>query len=315
MTRRLRQLIGRPRWRVELLRVRGGVPAQRWEVEVADATGHVRLSAELADRPAAPADRKAAARCRASACGGPAERSRRSRRWPRPAAAACSPRVNPAAAAAGLAPGMPLADALSFLPGLATAPAEPAADRAALTRLAEWCGRYSPWTAPDGADGIKIEITGCGASVGRRGGARRRPRAAPARGRTSPTASRSPAPWAPPGPWRASRPRPAGRRCRRRQDERAALAPLAGRGVAARSGDRAGSAPGRAAAGRRALPDAARCARPPFRRSCGAPARPGARRSAGAAVAARRGAGAAGAAQLCRADRRPGRSRPRDRAA
>src|SRR5207253_3414003 len=69
--------------------------------------------------------------------------------------------INPAAAAAGLAPGMPLADALSFLPGLATAAAEPPADIAALTRLAEWCGRYSPWTAPDGTDGVKIEITGC----------------------------------------------------------------------------------------------------------------------------------------------------------
>ncbi|HEY3910330.1 MAG TPA: DNA polymerase Y family protein [Stellaceae bacterium] len=68
--------------------------------------------------------------------------------------------INPAAAAAGLAPGMPLADALSFLPGLATASAEPAADAAALRRLAEWCGRYSPWTAPDGADGVRIEITG-----------------------------------------------------------------------------------------------------------------------------------------------------------
>src|SRR5438309_1247328 len=59
---RLRQLIGQPRWRVELLRCRGGVPAQ-WvvesgDVEVADATGHVRLSPELADRPAAAADRK-----------------------------------------------------------------------------------------------------------------------------------------------------------------------------------------------------------------------------------------------------------------
>jgi protein ImuB len=69
--------------------------------------------------------------------------------------------VNPAAAAAGLVPGMPLADALSFVPGLATALAEPAKDAASLRRLAEWCGRYSPWTAPDGADGIKIEITGC----------------------------------------------------------------------------------------------------------------------------------------------------------
>jgi protein ImuA len=50
--------IGRPRWRVELLRVRGGVPGC-WEVEVADATGHVRVSAELADRPAAPNKQKA----------------------------------------------------------------------------------------------------------------------------------------------------------------------------------------------------------------------------------------------------------------
>jgi protein ImuB len=73
--------------------------------------------------------------------------------------------VNPAAAAKGIAPGLPLADALSFLPGLATRPAEPAADEAALYRLAEWCGRYSPWTAPDfsqnhGHDGVKIEVTG-----------------------------------------------------------------------------------------------------------------------------------------------------------
>ena len=69
--------------------------------------------------------------------------------------------VNVAAAAAGLAAGLPLADALSFLPGLLTAAATPEADAAALGRLAEWCRRYSPWTAPDGADGVKIEITGC----------------------------------------------------------------------------------------------------------------------------------------------------------
>jgi protein ImuA len=59
---RLQHLIGRPRWRVELLRCRGGVPAEwdveTWDVEtgnveVADAAGHVRLSAALADRPAA----------------------------------------------------------------------------------------------------------------------------------------------------------------------------------------------------------------------------------------------------------------------
>jgi protein ImuB len=68
--------------------------------------------------------------------------------------------VNPAAAAKGIAAGMPLADALSFLPGLATRPAELAEDAAGLRRLAEWCGRYSPWTAPDGSDGVKIDITG-----------------------------------------------------------------------------------------------------------------------------------------------------------
>jgi len=45
--------VGRPRWRVALLRVRGGSPCA-WDVEVADATGHLSLSAGLADRPAAP---------------------------------------------------------------------------------------------------------------------------------------------------------------------------------------------------------------------------------------------------------------------
>ena len=45
--------VGRPRWRVELLRCRGGEPAC-WEVEEANATGHVSLAAALADRPPAP---------------------------------------------------------------------------------------------------------------------------------------------------------------------------------------------------------------------------------------------------------------------
>ena len=45
--------VGCPRWRVELLRCRGGEPAC-WEVEETDATGHVSLASALADRPAAP---------------------------------------------------------------------------------------------------------------------------------------------------------------------------------------------------------------------------------------------------------------------
>jgi protein ImuA len=50
--------VGRLRWRVELLRCRGGEPASwempAWEMEVPDATDHVSLAAALADRPAAP---------------------------------------------------------------------------------------------------------------------------------------------------------------------------------------------------------------------------------------------------------------------
>src|SRR5258708_6864306 len=44
--------IGIPLWRVELVRCRGGSPAT-WLMEESDATGHVALAAELADRPAA----------------------------------------------------------------------------------------------------------------------------------------------------------------------------------------------------------------------------------------------------------------------
>lgn len=53
-----RSSIGRPRWRVELLRCRAGMPAS-WEMEACDATGHVSVSAELVDRAAAPAKRRA----------------------------------------------------------------------------------------------------------------------------------------------------------------------------------------------------------------------------------------------------------------
>ena len=42
--------VGRPLWRIDLWRCRGGVP-QSWEVEACDATGHVALAPALADRP------------------------------------------------------------------------------------------------------------------------------------------------------------------------------------------------------------------------------------------------------------------------
>lgn len=68
--------------------------------------------------------------------------------------------MNAAAQQAGLAPDMTLADARALLPGLAVAEAEPEADRKALGELADWCSRYAPWTATDGMDGIRIDITG-----------------------------------------------------------------------------------------------------------------------------------------------------------
>jgi protein ImuB len=69
--------------------------------------------------------------------------------------------VNAAAEALGIAPGLPLADARALQPALAVAEADLAGDAAALRRLAQWCNRYSPWTAPHGVDGVLLDVTGC----------------------------------------------------------------------------------------------------------------------------------------------------------
>lgn len=66
-----------------------------------------------------------------------------------------------AASLVGIVPGMPLADARALHPALDAGAADFAGDAAALTRLAVWCGRYSPWTAPAGADEIWLDVTGC----------------------------------------------------------------------------------------------------------------------------------------------------------
>ncbi|WP_298725420.1 DNA polymerase Y family protein [uncultured Ferrovibrio sp.] len=68
--------------------------------------------------------------------------------------------VNAVAADSGLAPGMTLADARALVPDLVTAPSDPAGDAAALERLCAWCGRFSPWVATDGADGLILDISG-----------------------------------------------------------------------------------------------------------------------------------------------------------
>jgi protein ImuB len=68
--------------------------------------------------------------------------------------------VDAAAREVGLRPGLPLAQAQARLPGLAVAEADPTADEAALARLAGWCLRYAPLTAPDPPDGVWIDATG-----------------------------------------------------------------------------------------------------------------------------------------------------------
>jgi len=69
--------------------------------------------------------------------------------------------VNEVAAEAGLFQGMTLADARTHVPLLDTAPADPLADASLLERIVRWCGRYTPWTAVDGLDGVWLDTTGC----------------------------------------------------------------------------------------------------------------------------------------------------------
>ncbi len=68
--------------------------------------------------------------------------------------------VDRGAAEVGLYPGLALADARAIWPELHAACGDPRADEAALAALADWCGRYSPWVATDGAAGLRLDISG-----------------------------------------------------------------------------------------------------------------------------------------------------------
>lgn len=68
--------------------------------------------------------------------------------------------VDECAAALGLMAGQKAADALALVPHLVTADHDPAADRAALEALCDWCVRFSPAVAVDGDDGLFLDITG-----------------------------------------------------------------------------------------------------------------------------------------------------------
>ena len=74
--------------------------------------------------------------------------------------------ADPAAQALGIGPGQAVADARALYPHLLTREADPARDRQSLERLADWCGRYTPWVGIDtavgpGETGLFLDVTGC----------------------------------------------------------------------------------------------------------------------------------------------------------
>lgn len=68
--------------------------------------------------------------------------------------------VTKAAAQRGARPGARLTDARALDPSLIAVPADPAGDAALLQRLALWAGRWSPLVEVDGADALRLDITG-----------------------------------------------------------------------------------------------------------------------------------------------------------
>jgi len=74
--------------------------------------------------------------------------------------------ADPVAQGGGVGPGLPLAEARALVPDLHTVKADPMGDERALAVLADWCGRYTPWTAVDGDSGaggagVWLDISGC----------------------------------------------------------------------------------------------------------------------------------------------------------
>jgi protein ImuB len=60
-----------------------------------------------------------------------------------------------------LKPGMGIAEARAMHPAIEVIEEDVQADRRLLDGLADWCDRYTPLVALDGADGLFLDITGC----------------------------------------------------------------------------------------------------------------------------------------------------------
>jgi protein ImuB len=68
--------------------------------------------------------------------------------------------VTKAAAERGARTGARLTDARALDPALVAIPADPAGDAALVHRLARWAGRWSPLVEVDGADALRLDVTG-----------------------------------------------------------------------------------------------------------------------------------------------------------
>ena len=68
--------------------------------------------------------------------------------------------VDAQAARLGLSLGLSLPDARARFPALVVVEAEPEEEAQLLTRLCDWCSRYTPLAALDGRDGLMLDISG-----------------------------------------------------------------------------------------------------------------------------------------------------------
>lgn len=77
--------------------------------------------------------------------------------------------ANAAANRLGIGPGLRFADAKSRAPHLQAEPIDRGADAAALEALGLWATRWTPLSAVDGRDALRLDITGCGRFFGGEG--------------------------------------------------------------------------------------------------------------------------------------------------
>jgi protein ImuB len=68
--------------------------------------------------------------------------------------------VDAEAARLGLTVGLPLADARARFPNLIAVETAPAEEARLIERLCDWCSRFTPLVALDGADGLMLDISG-----------------------------------------------------------------------------------------------------------------------------------------------------------